>query len=293
LKKRIIFFGDCNSNISTALYSSFITALDARFELVGVVNTTRQRKSVNRKKIPIFLLKKIFNPLCGNIRLNLTSSFLNLVNADVEIFNIEDINNIEFVKLIHEMNIDYAFLMGCPQIFRKETLNSFDKVINYHNSFLPTYRGLNATSWAMTYKEKFTGYTFHYINENIDDGHVLIQDKIQIDYEKSSLFNEDIKTKAASTEMSTLLNLVFEGNSGYEQKGDVSYFSMKDKMEILNFNALDDNVEEMNRLINIWGGGYLTKDQNKFFVTSMNKNGSIRRVKWLPKCFSSFIKEPK
>ncbi len=253
MKKRVVFFGDSNSYITTILFESFVQNLENNFELIAVVNTTPKQKRNTIKNILVYMIKKLFNPFDKNIIYINYKNFLNLASKDIKVIHSENVNEKEFVREIKKLNPDYAFLMGCPQIFKKNIISCFDKVVNYHNSYLPTYRGLEATSWAMTYSEKYTGYTFHYVNENVDDGNIVFQEKIEIDYSKSSLENELFKTKKASNNISKVLRLVLNKFEGKVQEGIPSYFGSKQKKEILTFNKFED-IAMIQRLTNIWGG---------------------------------------
>lgn len=253
MKKKVIFFGDSNSYITTILFEVFIKNLENDFELVAVINTTPMERRNTIKNVLVYMIKKLFNPFDKNITYTNYKSFLNLVSKDIKVIHCENINDKEFVSEIKKFKPDYAFLMGCPQIFKNDLIQCFDKVINYHNSYLPTYRGLEATSWAMTYNEKYTGYTFHYVNEKIDDGKIVLQEKIEIDYSKNSYENELIKTKEAGKNISKLFDLVLSCFEGYSQIGIPSYFGAKQKQKLLTFEKIED-IKMIKRLTRIWGG---------------------------------------
>ncbi len=53
--------------------------------------------------------------------------------------------------------------------------------INFHPSLLPKYRGGTAINWAVLSGEKETGVTIHYIDEGLDTGDIIIQEKVDID----------------------------------------------------------------------------------------------------------------
>jgi len=53
--------------------------------------------------------------------------------------------------------------------------------INYHPSLLPKYRGGSAMNWAIISGEKETGVTIHQIDEGMDTGPIIIQEKVPID----------------------------------------------------------------------------------------------------------------
>ena len=53
--------------------------------------------------------------------------------------------------------------------------------INYHPSLLPKYRGGSAINWAVINGEAETGVSIHYIDEGVDTGPVLLQEKVVIE----------------------------------------------------------------------------------------------------------------
>lgn len=52
--------------------------------------------------------------------------------------------------------------------------------VNYHDSPLPRYRGLHATTWALIHGETTHAISFHEVTESIDEGRILRQSAIDI-----------------------------------------------------------------------------------------------------------------
>jgi len=52
--------------------------------------------------------------------------------------------------------------------------------INYHPSLLPKYRGGSAINWAIINGEIETGVTIHFIDEGVDTGPIVLQEKVTI-----------------------------------------------------------------------------------------------------------------
>ena len=71
-----------------------------------------------------------------------------------------------------------------PDIIKKRIYKS---AINYHDSLLPSYAGLNSITWALLNREKYHGITWHKITNNIDDGEIIYQEKIKISSDETSL----------------------------------------------------------------------------------------------------------
>ena len=68
------------------------------------------------------------------------------------------------------------------KILSKRFIDKFSgRVINIHPSLLPKYKGLNTHRRAIENKEAITGCTVHYVNENLDDGEIILQKKVKIE----------------------------------------------------------------------------------------------------------------
>jgi amino acid adenylation domain-containing protein len=59
--------------------------------------------------------------------------------------------------------------------------------VNYHDSLLPAYAGVNAPSWAILRGETSHGISWHRIASSIDAGHILVQREFAIDADESAL----------------------------------------------------------------------------------------------------------
>ena len=68
------------------------------------------------------------------------------------------------------------------KIISDKIINEFEKkIINIHPSLLPKFKGLNTFERALKNKEKKTGCTVHYVNNKMDDGHIILKKKFYID----------------------------------------------------------------------------------------------------------------
>ncbi len=55
---------------------------------------------------------------------------------------------------------------------------------NLHASLLPNYRGAAPINWAIINRESYTGVSTFLIDEKIDTGQVLLQEKVEIEKER-------------------------------------------------------------------------------------------------------------
>lgn len=94
----------------------------------------------------------------------------------------------DYEKMLLEKTSKYKYLIlaGYMRIISEYFLKNYNgKIINIHPSILPKYKGLNAIERAYNDKEKEIGVTIHYVNEKVDDGKIISQDKFIVDYNKS------------------------------------------------------------------------------------------------------------
>jgi len=54
------------------------------------------------------------------------------------------------------------------------------RIFNAHPSLLPRHRGCSSIPWAMIEGDRETGITFHYIDEGVDTGPIIIQERTAI-----------------------------------------------------------------------------------------------------------------
>ncbi len=77
---------------------------------------------------------------------------------------------------IKDKEVDVIFNFA-PHILKEKTLSS-PKImcVNRHAALLPKYKGTEPVFWALLNDEKRVGYSYHEMNENIDDGKVIFQE---------------------------------------------------------------------------------------------------------------------
>ena len=142
-----------------------VTSLDTIFrskhELLGVVTST-DKPAGRGNKIQQSAVKKY------------------AIENNISIYQPEKLKDESFIKNLQELNADLfvvvAFRM-LPEIIWKIPKKG---TINLHASILPNYRGAAPVNWAIINGEKESGVTTFFINEKIDTGDVLQNEKISI-----------------------------------------------------------------------------------------------------------------
>nr|MBK9652868.1 methionyl-tRNA formyltransferase [Bacteroidota bacterium] len=83
----------------------------------------------------------------------------------------------EIKSLMPDLQIVVAFRMMPQVLWSMPPLGSF----NLHGSLLPQYRGAAPINWAIINGEKETGVTTFFLQQEIDTGNIIFQEKIPIE----------------------------------------------------------------------------------------------------------------
>jgi len=107
---------------------------------------------------------------------------IDAISLDVNDFKNKHAFEEEILKLIEPYNLELVCLAGYMKILSKKFIEKFPgRIINIHPSLLPKYKGLNTHRRAIENKETVAGCTVHYVNENVDDGEIVIQKEVKIE----------------------------------------------------------------------------------------------------------------
>jgi amino acid adenylation domain-containing protein len=121
--------------------------------------------------------------------------------------------------------------------------NHLIEAINYHDSLLPTYAGVNSTSWAILNGEKFHGITWHKIDEGIDTGDIIEQAKIPIDANETA-FSLNLKCTEKAYELFQSVIEKIESNALKAEKQNTNLRSYYGKFKIpRHFGVLRQNLD--------------------------------------------------
>ncbi|MCX5774583.1 MAG: AMP-binding protein, partial [Fusobacteria bacterium] len=122
---------------------------------------------------------------------------------NINIINIKEIEKIDQTEY-------YLFSIFNPEIIKNSILKLKNNIltVNYHDSLLPKYGGINSTTWAILNDEKVHGITWHIVSEGIDEGDILVQKEVIIE-ENDSAFDLNMKcTKVGIEGFYDLLNMI-------------------------------------------------------------------------------------
>ena len=98
-------------------------------------------------------------------------------------------NSYDVLHILEDINPDLIVLAGFMWIFPEDILKKFPgKIVNIHPALLPKYGGkgmygMRVHETIIKNKEKESGISIHFVNENYDEGEIIFQTKTHISEE--------------------------------------------------------------------------------------------------------------
>lgn len=146
-------------------------------------------------------------------------------------FSIEDKpNNPEFLKKLESLKPDLTVMCGYSKIvckkFREIPKNG---CINLHASALPFYRGAAPLNWALINGEKEIGLSIYEVNDGVDTGPIIAQEKFSVGLEDTI---KDVLKKTLEIYPKMLLRVCDDFERGIIEKklqnlNEGSYFTKR------------------------------------------------------------------
>ncbi|MFB6273248.1 MAG: methionyl-tRNA formyltransferase, partial [Salinibacter sp.] len=136
-------------------------------------------------------------------------------------------------------DVDLVVSIACPQIVREDLLTCPPEgVVNIHGALLPKYRGKLPSFWVLANGEEKTGVTVHYMNEDLDDGPIIVQKEVPIrpdDTLHSLVLRSKVQygASALAEAVRQIANGTVETEDNPEE--DATYFSFPDGEAIRRF----------------------------------------------------------
>lgn len=193
---RIVFMGTPDFAVHTLR-----TIVEAGYDVVGVV-TAPDKPAGRGRKLNESAVKKYAAE--KGLRV------LQPTNLKAEEF----LNELKALKA--NLQVVVAFRMLPEVVWKMPEFGTF----NLHASLLPQYRGAAPINWAVMNGETETGVSTFFIDEKIDTGEMIFQEKVQIDpTENAGSLHDKLMTTGAQLVKKTLKAI---------EKGPVSTVSQKD-----------------------------------------------------------------
>jgi len=131
---------------------------------------------------------------CAELLLERGHKIFGVISSDTSISSWakrKDIPHIQqtdnLVAFLSQQPFDYLFSIVNNSVLPKEILElPRQEAINCHDSLLPGYAGVNATSWALMHGEKTHGITWHVMTPRVNEGNILKQISVEINSDETT-----------------------------------------------------------------------------------------------------------
>lgn len=212
-KLRIVFMGTPDFAVAT-----LANLVENNYSVVGVL-TAPDRPAGRGRKLQESAVKKY------------------AVEKGLSVLQPTNLKNEEFLSILEALNanlqIVVAFRMLPKAVWQMPALGTF----NLHASLLPSYRGAAPINWAIINGEKETGVTTFFIDDKIDTGEIILQEKIAIaDNDTAGILHDKLMKVGAGLVLRTVQQIA-EGDVRTQKQPDSNelksaYKIFKDTCEI-------------------------------------------------------------
>ena len=103
------------------------------------------------------------------------------ISNNIKYLQPKNLKDQRFINKITSINPDIIVVVAFRMIPKSIWKIPKYGTINLHASLLPNYRGSAPINWVIINNENFTGVTTFFIDDKIDTGDVLLQEKIKVD----------------------------------------------------------------------------------------------------------------
>jgi phosphoribosylglycinamide formyltransferase 1 len=82
----------------------------------------------------------------------------------------------ELVKILRAKGVELVILAGFMRLLSPVLVQAYsNRIMNIHPALLPAFPGLHGQKQAVEYGARFSGCTVHFVNEECDQGPIIIQ----------------------------------------------------------------------------------------------------------------------
>lgn len=178
---------------------------------------------------------------------------------NLEVLTPVSLKDEQFIRRLKDLEPD-LFVVVAFRILPKEVYTIPTKgTFNLHGSLLPKFRGAAPIQWAIINGEKETGVTTFFLEDKVDTGKIILQEKILIDDEDNfgSLHNK-MMIVGADLVLKTV-NVINEGNAVLTKQNDsLSSPAPKITKEIcrIDWNKSAEEIHNLIRGLSPYPGAY-------------------------------------
>ena len=200
--------------------------------------------------------EKIYNiEIVGGVCVNFTNWWGDNVSQIYKKYEIKEYSSIE--ELVAVTKPDMLFSFNYWKIISENILSNIPKgVINIHHSYKLRFRGRHSTSWAIIHAREddywWHGTSIHYVNSNLDDGEIILSEKIPISKRDTaeSLFKK-VECKAIKIFKKNFSYIVHESEKKIIKPDKINYFYSADSKNQIELKS-SCSKEHISDIIRAW-----------------------------------------
>lgn len=127
----------------------------------------------------------------------------------------------EILKTLENHRIDYVYLFF-TRLLRGRILSAYaSRLINFHPSLLPSYKGLGAFERSMSAGELFVGNTVHCVDRGMDTGPKILQSVVSTSLKSNETIRHEIFAQQCASLLEVHMRLEQLGNFNASSKGSL------------------------------------------------------------------------
>ncbi|MBN1871569.1 MAG: methionyl-tRNA formyltransferase [Candidatus Omnitrophica bacterium] len=189
---KIVFFGS-----SEFAVSSLESLYREGFSIVSVV-TQPDKKSGRNLKVQPTPVKR-------------ASKIINLPVYEARAKDAKD-----FMSFLSSLDADFFVVVAYGNILKKELLAMPRYCcLNVHASLLPKYRGAAPVNWSIINGDRESGATIIRMNESVDCGDIVLQEKVAVSERDTSITLESKLANVGSALLVKSIGLIEKGRASY------------------------------------------------------------------------------
>ena len=157
----------------------------------------------------------------------------------IPLIHVKSIKTRRFIQMVRDMKPDIILSVTCPKLIGRELLGIPPLGgINYHCSILPKGRGRDPAFWSLYQGHKWTAVTIHYMDEEMDNGDIILQNYIPI---RTTDTVESLYKRIAVVSAGAITSALDDIEAGTNKrlpndKNEATYFDVPAKDDIVRLN---------------------------------------------------------
>jgi methionyl-tRNA formyltransferase len=191
-----------------------------------------------------------------------------------------------FLTRLRKETPDYFFCFSYSLLLDRELLDiPRSGAINFHGGLLPKFRGANIYNWVLIEGAEESGMTAHYMTDGIDDGDIILQEKVKILATDTA---KTLKEKIDPLGLDLLKRIKYLIEKGQElprtpqNQSKSGYYRRRHPEDgLIDWTKSDREIFNLIRaLVTPWPGAfYYTKSGQKVIVSEYQTIEDVKRIR--------------